>query len=756
MELLDDSGQKRDKWLILLMVSTATLAMSVANHFLQRERSREQVESDALATIDRLLEEFGERLYPTGKKIIAAIYIRYSTDKQDSFESQLRSILSYAADNQFSVSKANIFFDLGISGAKYDRNGLNAIREARREGRFQAFIAFSTSRLARNLKTLLEVLDEEFVGNSTRCVLVDQRLDSKDIEKWKMLLPLLGWFDEVQRTNQAGFVRSAHRNLLARRLCYSTTTYGFGGQDIPGFFTKRGRPVQLMVIDQAMAKVVRYIFKKFLNGWSIGKIVKRLNMNRQWPRPPKSMENRFSRDFVRRVLSSEAYLGVFVYDNTVDLSLEPPDRMRELAGSDPNVFFFRELKIISDEDFLKARERLVDNSSQAPLRLGRSNDGNDAMRPTLLNGMLYCPGCNNQLVVTGANGTAYGCKTCKYLPAEQQHLYSQIDRKLTTERIVSAICDQILRVPELMDACVEQCLVEIDNLQRPDGLRLDSLKNERNKVKNRLDLAIRNFQGEDVAQVESLLAEIRQQLRRLDTEIAVEQRLLDQEIAIPSAAGIRQLLTSLPSILIAATSDSNDDSLDEARELIQLLTGGRIDVVQQGEKKPGQGWGQARLTVDLAAVAFNGCGVTGDLSSKINLAVDITRPEFVNPRIEDARRLYDADMFEVEIADKLGVSRVCVYKWLAASFAAEGVEKPNGYQRRKRIEQQRGQHLYQQISGKALALEETGMLLVEIAEELKVDRNTVTNALKYAREQRDLQQKDGRARRKSLDRKSRD
>jgi transposase len=282
------------------------------------------------------------------------------------------------------------------------------------------------------------------------------------------------------------------------------------------------------------------------------------------------------------------------------------------------------------------------------------------------------------------------------------------------------------------------------------------VKKERNMVKNRLDLAIRNFQGEDVRQVESLLAEIRQELRRLDTEVAVEQRLLDRDIALPSAAGIRQLLTSLPDILIAAAGNSNDDSLDEARELIQLLTGGRIDVVQQGEKKPGQGWGQARLTVDLAAVALNGTGVTGDLSSKIDLAVDIMRPEFVNPRIEDARRLYDADMFEVEIAEKLCVSRVCVYNWLAASFAAEGVEKPDGYQRRKRIEQQRGLHLYQQISSKALELEGTGLLLVEIAEELNVDSNTITNALEYAREQRDLQQQDGRARRKSLDRKSRD
>ncbi len=208
-----------------------------------------EVERAALATIDQLLAEFGDRIKAGAGKTIAAIYIRYSTSLQDSFEAQLRAILTEAAAKNFSISKENIFYDLGISGAKYDREGLNAIREARRAGKFSVFIALATSRLARNLKTLLEVLDEEFVGNGTRCILVDQRLDSNDNERWKLLLPLLGWLDDIQRTNQAGYVRAAHRMLLARRIVYSTITYGYGGEVIPGFFTKRGRPVRMMIVD---------------------------------------------------------------------------------------------------------------------------------------------------------------------------------------------------------------------------------------------------------------------------------------------------------------------------------------------------------------------------------------------------------------------------------------------------------------------------------------------------------------------------
>ena len=87
--LQSSSGQKRDRLLIalfLLMLLWPTLVMTVADHFRQRERSREEVERAAVATIDRLLAEFGDRLKAGPGKTIGAIYIRYSTSLQDSFE----------------------------------------------------------------------------------------------------------------------------------------------------------------------------------------------------------------------------------------------------------------------------------------------------------------------------------------------------------------------------------------------------------------------------------------------------------------------------------------------------------------------------------------------------------------------------------------------------------------------------------------------------------------------------------------------
>lgn len=728
--------------------------MAISDFVQQRERTRDEVERDALATIDRLLAEFGDRIKAGAGLAVAAIYIRYSTNLQDSFEAQLRGILTEAAAQNLSVSKDNIFYDLGISGAKHDRDGLNAIRQARADRKFDVFIALATSRLARNLRTLLEVLDEEFVGNGTRCILVDQRLDSKDLKNWKMLLPILGWIDELQRTNQSGFVRASHRTLLAKRLYYSSRTYGFGDQIVPNFTTKGGRPVRMMVIDEDTAEVVNFIFDKFISGVSIGRIVNQLNDNRSIPRPPQSNKKRFSRDFVRRALECERYLGVFVYNNEADVSSLSPEEMRILANTDGNVFTFLDLQIVSDDKFLHARQRLQGNAEKlrTALRKPRSKHRNKQDRPTLLNGFLFCPSCENQLVVTGAKGNSYGCKTCKFHPVDQQFLYSQMPRRLATDMIIEAICEHVFSNKEVMNRSVTQFLAEAGRMQKPDPSRLVNLKRERQLVKDQLGLLLQAFSGKDAGLVKDELNGIRSRLTRIDAEILMEQQFVDQVISLPSEAEAFRILSGFAEVLKSFSTDQNDDGLDRARELVGLLTGGRIEAYQCGPKKAKLGWLQVRFKVDLAAVLID--HVKGGQSA-VELVVDVRQELPVNPKVALARELYDKDYFETEIAAELRAGRVSVCKWIQQSFAAEGTRKPDGYQRRKRIETARGLHHYQKISDEVFKLAESGILFGEIAERLKTNRDVITASLRYAHEMRNLPWLDGRARRKSLARKSR-
>ncbi len=150
----------------------------------------------------------------------------------------------------------------------------------------------------------------------------------------------------------------------------------------------------------------------------------------------------------------------------------------------------------------------------------------------LLNGFLYCPQCDNQLVVTGANGISYGCKTCKHVPVDQQFLYSSMPRRLGTDLIINAICDKVFSDEAVMANCVEQFLVEAERMQKPDPRQLAKLKKNRQEVKAQLGMLIRTFKGADEDLVQDQLNEFRCQLATLDSRIVKEQKCVDQAITV--------------------------------------------------------------------------------------------------------------------------------------------------------------------------------------------------------------------------------
>jgi len=742
---------------LLFTWSLLAVGMAILPTPKKEKRTKEEMERDARKTIKRLLHEFGNAIKMDGVKEIAALYIRYSTEYQDSFEAQLRAALNKVLELKLAVSAETIFFDLGLSGAKDDREGLKAVKAAREAKRFQVFISLATSRFARKLTTLIGVLHEEFVGNGIRCILCDQDLDSNDRQKWDLLLPLLGCLDQFQRTSNSGHIVAAHKSIMARGLKYSSVTYGYRGQPVEGSLTKQQRPAELIVIDEATASVVKVIFEKFNHGTPIARIAKQLNEDPTLPRPPKSTKNRFSRDFVINVLKNEQYLGVAVYNNEVDVSNISPDEMRELAQSNGSVFCFPARQIIPDEVFLTARQRLLSNANKPHLRSPRSNRPASDDRPRLLNGLLFCSGCNNQLVATGAHGNNFGCKTCKYHPIEQQHLFSQMPRKLATELVIDAMCTVVFDNEDVLERSVSAFVASVNELQKPDANTLKILKAERKKVKSRLKLIMSSFSGDEEELVKEELATIRSDLARIDRDEKTHQLLTEQAVSIPTKDAAREMLMDFASVLKHFSFKSDGEELDRARELVRIITSGRIEAYQRGEKAAQKGWCQLRFTVCPAALLIDQVLLTSDRDEldKIEIVLDIVERKVVDPRIAQARALYDEGKFETEIAKEFGVSRGTMFKWIKLSFEAEGRKKPNGYERRKQLETARELHHYQIISDEVFELAESGMHLQEIAEHFRTNRDVITKSHNYARKKRGLPPLDGRTRRKSLPRKPR-
>ena len=102
------------------------------------------------------------RTWAVDKKLRACAYVRVSTgyDKQlDSLENQTEYYRNKLTDSPL-YTFSGIYSDAGISGAKKNRPGFEAMMEAARSGEIDIIYTKSLSRFARNAVFLLNTVRE--------------------------------------------------------------------------------------------------------------------------------------------------------------------------------------------------------------------------------------------------------------------------------------------------------------------------------------------------------------------------------------------------------------------------------------------------------------------------------------------------------------------------------------------------------------------------------------------------------------------
>jgi site-specific DNA recombinase len=93
----------------------------------------------------------------------AAIYARVSTERQErqqTITSQLAALHTWCEAAGYELSEAHIFRDEGYSGGRLDRPGLDALRDAVRDGEIDVIGVVSPDRLARKYAYQVLLLEE--------------------------------------------------------------------------------------------------------------------------------------------------------------------------------------------------------------------------------------------------------------------------------------------------------------------------------------------------------------------------------------------------------------------------------------------------------------------------------------------------------------------------------------------------------------------------------------------------------------------
>jgi len=256
----------------------------------------------------------------------AATYARVSTERQErqqTIDSQLAALRAWAEEAGHELTAEHVFRDEGYSGARLDRPGLDALRDAVRDAEVDIVAVLSPDRLARRYAYQVLIL-EEFRRAGCEVMFLNHSISDNPGDQ--LLLQIQGAVAEYERALLGErFRRGKLQKARAGWFIGGRAPYGY--RYLPCRDGAGGR----LEVDEAEAELVRTLY-----GWladermTIRQILKRLNFGPWYPR---SGRHPWSPSVVHHILSEPTYAGT-AYANRYDLveAKRPRSRKPGYAG----------------------------------------------------------------------------------------------------------------------------------------------------------------------------------------------------------------------------------------------------------------------------------------------------------------------------------------------------------------------------------------------------------------------------------------
>ena len=363
-----------------------------------------------------------------------ALYARVSTERQaerGTIGSQLAVLRDHVSTGGDEL--VGEYIDDGCSGARLDRPGLDALRDAAEAGLFQAVWCLSPDRLARAYAYQVLVLDE-----LARFAVAVHFTDAPDLAaddpQATLLTQVQGVIAEYEKAKIAERYR---RGKLFRARAGEITTWktSYGYRRITRSTTNG--PAHLEIYEPEAA-VVRRIFTERADGITIREICRRLNTDAV---PSPTGKATWGHSTISRLLRNEAYIGR-VYFNRTETVPNPTAarRTRQVQRSREEWIPIGCPRILPDELFEAAGRVAYDNTQWSPRR---AEPG-----AWLLKGLVKCGVCGvgtNCHKMRGRNGTwhrYYYCRNHDPLRAGGQE-HRCPERNIRADALDEFVFDQI-------------------------------------------------------------------------------------------------------------------------------------------------------------------------------------------------------------------------------------------------------------------------------------------------------------------------
>ena len=207
--------------------------------------------------------------------------------------------------------------------------------------------------------------------------------------------------------------------------------------------------------------------------------------------------------------------------------------------------------------------------------------------PNLLRALFVCPEHTRQLVVGGAHASIVFCPVCRATKAETRPLYTHLNRALALRLTCEKLAELVRLDQDLVDEIVTACQREADAAQRPDPEVERRLRTKLEKIRKTIDFNRRNpgETDEEQAATTRLLKQLNGERVRSKPNSARSRRPKTASSCRRRRSRSAQMLSELGDIFTKAANSRTDAQLGQARRIIELLTGGRIELFQMGERK---------------------------------------------------------------------------------------------------------------------------------------------------------------------------
>ena len=409
----------------------------------------------------------------------AAIYSRFSTDKQseDSIEDQSRNCAAYAERWGFAIGHR--FEDRAMSGASNARPGYTAMLAAAERREFDVLLVDDLSRLSRDEVEMKQVI-RRFKFRGIRIIGVSDGYDS-DSKGQKIQSTMRGLMNEIYLDDLR---EKTHRGLSGKVLNgYSAggRTYGYKRNPIPDY-TKTdadGRP-EVKAVERAIndgeAEWVRQIFSWFAAGRSPKWIAAELN-RQGVPSPRNSVwvASSIYGDSKTGVglLNNPLYIGHYIWNRSAWLKDPDTGKRKRLARPEAEWLTkdMPELRIVSPDLWEAVQDRLAEiHASSTAIRKALENPASRSHSGRyMFSGLLKCGCCGSNYTIHST--TSYGCATNLNGGDAACSNRLRVPRRVVEERVLEAIQD-ILFTDDAVTLFVgetKKLLNQAKAKEKPDG-----------------------------------------------------------------------------------------------------------------------------------------------------------------------------------------------------------------------------------------------------------------------------------------------